>query len=114
MSRGKTTIFVGRTEPEMLTPSEIENLRRIAKERSAYGRIAFKNHMVDLGVKDDADLDARAETPTRDAPSARVDSGCAKSNPEAYGMGAEDGDVLPEEGQGRGTAAAGFSRTPKR
>jgi len=113
MSRGKTTIFVGRTEPEMLTPSEIENLRRIAKERSAYGRIAFKNHMVDLGVKDDADLDARAETPTRDAPSARVDP-AAQEQPGSVGMGAEDGDVLPEEGQGRGTAAAGFSRTPKR
>lgn len=33
---------------EMLTPSEIENLRQTAKERIDFGHKAFKNHKVDL------------------------------------------------------------------
>lgn len=74
MRGSKTPELVERTDPEMLTPSEIENLRRIAKEQSAYGRIAFKNHKIDLGVKDDADLDTRADATTSDAPPARSDA----------------------------------------
>lgn len=60
MRRGKTPEIAERTNAEMLTPSEIESLRRTAKERSAYGRIAFKNHEVDLGVKDDMGSDSGA------------------------------------------------------
>ena len=56
-----------RTDSEMLTPSEIGSLRRTAKEHSAYGRIAFKNHKVDLQVKDDTGSDAGADANERDA-----------------------------------------------
>ncbi|MCH8491005.1 MAG: hypothetical protein LAT81_13900 [Oceanicaulis sp.] len=48
-------------EPDMLTPSELENLRRTAKEHSAFGKTAFKNHKVDLKTGGDDDFDARAE-----------------------------------------------------
>ena len=43
----------GISESEMLTPSELENLKRRAKEHSAYGKKAFKNHKVDLGGADE-------------------------------------------------------------
>ena len=97
MRRSKTSDLIERTDPEMLTPSEIENLRRIAKEHSAYGRIAFKNHTVDLGVKDNADIDTGAKASERDAPSARSDPPVRE---QSGGIGArpQDRGNLPKEG----------------
>jgi len=56
---------------EMLTPSELDRLRRSTQAADAYLMKAFKNHKVDLGVKDDADLDTRADATASDSPSAR-------------------------------------------
>ena len=72
MRREKTPQIAERTDSEMLTPSEIESLRRTAKERTAYGRIAFKNHKVDLGVKDDMGPDAGADANERDVPRPKI------------------------------------------
>lgn len=72
MRLGKIPEIAERIDAEMLTPSEIESLRRTAKEHSAYGRIAFKNHKVDLGVKDDTDSDASADANERDASRPKV------------------------------------------
>ena len=72
MRRGKTPEIAERTDSEMLTPSVIESLRRIAKEHSAYGRIAFKNHKVDLGIKDDTGSYSGADANERDSPRPKI------------------------------------------
>ena len=66
MRREKIPEIAERTNSEMMTPSEIESLRRTAKKRTAYGRVAFKNHNVDLQVKDDTGFDAVADASERD------------------------------------------------
>lgn len=39
----------GLSESKMLTPDEVAELRRTAKERTAFGKTAFKGRKVDLG-----------------------------------------------------------------
>ena len=80
---------------KLLTPFELENLLRSTREADAYLAKAFKNHTVDLGVKDDAEFDTRAEATERDAPTARVDS-AAQEQPGGVGARAQDGDILPD------------------
>ena len=112
MRRTKSPEIVECPDPEMLTPAEIENLRRKAKEHSAYGRTAFKNHKIDLGAKDDADFDTRADESTGDAPPARVDP-AAQEQPGTVRADREGRDRAQEDRRAPREAepAAGSSRT---
>lgn len=112
MRRTKSPEIVECPDPEMLTPSELENLRRSTREADAYLAKAFKNHTVDLGVKDDADFDTRTDQATRDTPAARVDP-TAQEQPGSVRDGEAGRDRAQEDRRAPREAepAAGSSRT---
>lgn len=87
---------VKRFGSKLLTPFELENLLRSTREADAYLAKAFKNHTVDLGVKDDADFDTRADAPPGDASPAGVDP-AAQEQPGTVRDGAEGRDRTEED-----------------
>jgi len=74
MRRTKRPEIGQRPDCEKLAPSELEGLRRSTREADAYLAKAFKNHAVDLGVKEDGDFDTPAVPVAGDASPAGVDS----------------------------------------